>query len=222
MATTASADIVSVTGGSLTFMAAQGDPSADDSVSLLATATVPQTQSATAIAGSSTAYGGYEILADGIAMGTALHRDGSYVDDSVLSYAGAMGSFLFTVDEDSTYALTGTHTLGDEQRVSLQVSFMDLTDSVTLCYNYQYSENTAHELLRLGQPDGEFNMMTGSTTGAVLAGHEYALTFNYMIVNPLGADDGTSSVGSLNLAIMPEPSSMLLLALAGLGVLRRR
>jgi hypothetical protein len=218
----ASAGIVEVTGGSMSIIAQQGDPFTFDYVSVPVDATVPQYQSGTATAGASTGDAGYYVHNYGIALWSAFERDGSYMNDSMLSQVSLLGGLNFTVDQDSSYVLTGFHALSGEQRVSMQVSLMDLTDDIQLCRDYQYSENAPDELLRLGQPDGEFNSFTGSATGSVVAGHEYSLSFSYQLVNSLGADDGASSLGAIGLVILPEPSTALLMALGLLGVLRRR
>jgi len=218
----ASAGISSVDGGSVLLVAEQGDPSLSQYSMLPPLATIPQTRSGSATAGASDVSLQYRIRTTGLAFTSSMDRDGSYVDDNLVSMACFFGGMDFTVDADSTYTISGQHALTGSQRVTAQVYFTDLTANTTLFSDYQYSEYTTDEVLVLGQLTGEYNDLSGAATGPLIAGHQYSLSFNYMIVNPLGTDTGASSVGNINVAISPEPTSALLLALGLIGMLRRR
>jgi len=220
--TSASAAITSVEGGAVTVLAQQGLPYQIQYTNAPAGSGVPQTQTANVAAGASSGAVQYTIASNSVAVSTSCQRDGSYQNDSLLSYVSIFGSLEFTVDADSSYTIWGQHALSGAQRVSLLVSFTDVTTSTSLFSNSQYSEYTPNELLVVGQLTGESNNLTGSLTGPVVAGHQYRLVLSYMIVNPLGTDAGASSLGDVNVAISPEPTSGLLLALGLLGFARRR
>jgi len=218
----ASAGIVALDGGPMAVIAQQGNPYQFQYAMAPQGPTYPQSQSGSATAGNSSGSATYTIDRNLVTLTTQFQRDGSYFNDSLVSTTYAMGAMEFTVDADSYYALSGQHVLTGGQRISLQVNFDDLTTGTRPFHQYQYSEQTPNEVLNVGQADGEYSEMTGTAVGPLVAGHRYSLSFNYAIVNPLGADGGASAIGGLNVILCPEPTSGLLLALGVLGLLRRR
>lgn len=218
----ASAGIVALDGGTMAVMVQQGSPYDFRYATAPQGPNYPQTQSGSAATAASSGSATYTIAQNLITLTTTFHRDGSYVNDGQLSAVSVIGSLNFTVDADSYYALSGQHTLTGSQLISMQAIFDDLTTGTREFRHYQYSEQTPNEVLNVGQADGEYNEMTGTPIGPLVAGHHYSLSFSYQIANPLGADSGASSLGSMNVILCPEPASALLLALSMLRIRRHR
>lgn len=218
----ASAGIVALDGGTMAVIAQQGMPFDFRYVTAPQGPDYPPSQSGIAATAASSGSATYTIARHLITLTTTFHRDGLYLSDGMLGTVSAFGSRNFTVDADSYDALSGQHALTGSQRIRMQVIFDGLTTGARAFRHYQCSENTPHEVLHLGQSDGEYSDLAGAPIGPLVAGHRDSLSFNYQIANPRGTDAGASSVGSLNVILCPEPANALLLALSMLGIRRRR
>jgi hypothetical protein len=138
---------------------------------------------------------------------------------------------VFTVLEDTTYSLSGLYSMtGPANRINTGITLFDRTARVLLFRDESDSRNTANESFILGAGgNGDFfNVLEGSPTGTLLAGHQYAFTFSSFIQAFDRTDGGAKATGCLTLSIggatgggceaatVPEPGS---LALAGLAAL---
>jgi len=147
---------------------------------------------------------------------------------------------IFTADVAATYDISGYYSVTNpvDTRILLDVSLKDITTvSTSLFTNISESFSTSNESFTVGASgEGDkFGFLTGSSTGNLIAGHQYELSFGYLLQS---RDDSSAETfvkadaeGNLTLAIndpsfivsAPEPTSLSLIALglAGLGFKRR-
>ena len=85
--------------------------------------------------------------------------------------------------------------------------------------NLQGSLSTPNERLLLGETGGDtFNVLTGSATGFLRPNTQYVLMYGFILQKKLaGATPPATASGFMHLAFVPEPTTALLLAIAGLG-----
>lgn len=135
----------------------------------------------------------------------------------------------FTTDVDTPYELSGVYEAnGDANRVGQFAQLWDVGTNQVLFKSEQISENTPNEAFTLGGGGGDTtNVLTGSLTGDLLAGHTYAWAFyantaensralnsasgNFKLV--LGEFTDTGDSGAV-----PEANSFLIWGLLGLTV----
>lgn len=152
-----------------------------------------------------------------------------------LSYAYALGFVQFTVDSNTTFALSGSLTANDTVggREYFYMRLLDTTANTTLFSNLQESRATVDESFVLGQQGGDFqNQLIGSASGNLVVGHQYQWYYEgFTQAFPTNDSGGTNS-GSFRLDIgtgapssVPDSGSNMLMvsgALLGLVGLRRR
>jgi hypothetical protein len=145
--------------------------------------------------------------------------------------AQAFGTVYFSVDEDVSYTASGSYAAVDaDGRRLLYLSFLeDHTVAGTSLYrSLQESRATPNESFTLGFTEGDFeNENTGSLTGTLLAGHQYAwFHAAYLVASPTASTSSASGSGNfaLTFAAIPEPNTGLLvgLGLVALTASRRR
>jgi PEP-CTERM motif len=148
--------------------------------------------------------------------------------------------FRFTPTVDITYSLSGYYNSQGPAgtRVLADVSFAELVPLGSLFRDRSESDSTANESFVIGSSgsDGDLgNIFAGSTTGNLLAGHNYILFFQMFIESSEGnipsAESFVAATSSGNLTLtlgspssVPEPGSLLILGigLAGLRLSRKR
>jgi hypothetical protein len=126
------------------------------------------------------------------------------------------------------YLLEGVYaTPDDEGRYFWQIaSLLDTTTSSSLFYGRQESRATPSESFTLGLEEGDYhNFVSGSLTGALVAGREYGLHYQNWIQDPflLQPTNSASATGFLRLTVVvPEPGTGLLLLTGLLSLALRR
>lgn len=156
------------------------------------------------------------------------------------AYADTDGYVDFTVGAaDVSYVLSGLFAMsGPANRIVASMSLVDRSTGVALFGGGSLSEDTADESFTLGVAGGGdlLDLLEGSLTGTLLAGHDYRLDWAYFIQAAPRSDNGATASGCLTLSLngaagdglcgvganaVPEPGS-LALALAALALAARR
>jgi len=139
------------------------------------------------------------------------------------SFAQSYGHIFFSPATDVNYVLSGAYSsnatdTGTSTLMTAQI--YDYTFSESVFTNDQYSVTTSGESFVLGQTDGDHtNILAGSLTGSLIAGHQYDLYFmDYIHSSPNPATTAAQATGYLNLTFVPEPSTAALLGLGLTGV----
>jgi len=149
-------------------------------------------------------------------------------------------AFNFTADSNTTYALSGQHSVTDVTtpgRVYSRVNLYDVTNSTYLFRDINQSDNTLNESFNVGIfGEGDYyDISLGSASGNLIAGNQYQFAFAHYIQATPTADGGAAATGCITLSIcgatgagscgssVPEPMPLTLLGagLAALGLRRR-
>ncbi len=150
----------------------------------------------------------FDITFDHIREGTSGH------------YVVSRAYIYFTMTEDVNYMLEGSYGLGaaDAGTIFQLVELVDETVTNVHFRGRQESQTTTGESFTLGLQEGDFdNLLVGSLTGTLTAGHRYRFYYVQSITAAPLADSGAMANGAITLSFtaIPEPSTALLL---GLGV----
>lgn len=156
----------------------------------------------------------------------------SHASDSVSSqYAGSTGLIQFSVDSDVLYLLDGIYQADDDSLgdwILLEAKLIDNSaGAISLFENSQASDSTVDESFDLGLAEGDSaNVLLGSLTGLLVAGHTYTLEYTAEIEDRDLCCSSTLANGHIRLQLtaIPEPSTALSvgLGLAALSGARRR
>jgi hypothetical protein len=136
----------------------------------------------------------------------------------------------FTANADAAYTVSGFYNATDVGKIGFVyegIWLHDITANIPLFDNSQESRNTANEQFVVGETGGDTsNSLSGSSTGILIAGHEYSLNFEYFIFPHLFGDSGASALGNATLTIndiaAPEPSTLSLLGIGAISLLGYR
>jgi hypothetical protein len=126
----------------------------------------------------------------------------------------------FTADSSDPYELSGYYNVTDvgtsAGNVVLYAELVDVTEFDYLFSNNQWSDSTHNEQLTLGVNGGDsFNVLLGSLTGNLIAGHQYQFYTSSYIEAGSDTEKGASALGNITLKIgsataaVPEPFSLL-------------
>jgi hypothetical protein len=141
------------------------------------------------------------------------------------SGAASGADIYFSPDTDVGYVLSGWYSaVNPAGSVHFEAFLLDQTLGA-LFLSFQTSKSTPNETFTLGLLEGDdTNLLFGSLTGTLLAGHEYQFTYRMSMGTGPTADAGATATGFVSLAFVPEPApaALLGLGLAGLWVQRRR
>jgi hypothetical protein len=184
-------------------------------------AAVPESGTLTAAASGTAGSASYDLAGSGFSFGFDAGISGTPGANAFL-----LGLLYFVPDADVDYVFDGSFTATDVdgRHVTLTGSLYDDTAGTSLFSSYQTSDNTANESFTLGLQGGDLdNILSGSPTGTLLAGHTYSLYLFAEIENTDAAYAQTATAtGALNLTFVPEPG-IGLLGIAGLlGLAARR
>lgn len=142
------------------------------------------------------------------------------------SYTDAVGSrFSFIMRENAWFSLEGFFALYGGERILFDAELLNVTTGDVLFSNTQDSENTRDQRFVLGQQDGDLaNALNGSLSGALLVGHEYALSYRALL-NTRVEDAGATGEGGVWLTVrttpVSAPSTLLLVLLGAVCIARR-
>ncbi len=142
--------------------------------------------------------------------------------------------FFFSVSVDTVYAIAGAFSADDPgltgSAVVLTATLKDLDTSATLYHSHQSSLGVVDEAFALGGMSGNLeNELSGSSSGILLAGHQYSFSYATTIYASQ-TSDAASFLGSFALTLgdqqsVPDVGSSIALSLIGfgvLGILRKR
>jgi len=139
------------------------------------------------------------------------------------SSAISSGAIYFTVDQDAEYALSGVYAMVGSRDIYLSASLTNISGGSLLFDNLQESRATQDEAFQLGEQSGDSqNGLSGSLTGQLVAGSLYRLNYRAFIYSTEASDGDATATGSIAFAVVPEPSTGLLMGLALAGLVYRR
>jgi PEP-CTERM motif len=148
----------------------------------------------------------------------------------VSQFARTRFGLVFAVNSNEPYELSGFYNATDVASsgsvwLSVELKADSPTNSTTMTLDKQVSSNTINEQFVVGCAGGDsINESLGSLTGTLFPGYIYG--FNYTIYTEAtpDADSGASAFGNITLKIgtVPEPSTLLLLAIGAISLLGYR
>jgi hypothetical protein len=193
--------------------------------------TLPFVDAHTATVGASTNSVQYDLSPTGFQISNQGARAGS-----LDSFSTTHGIIYFSVTVDTIFDLSAHFAATDPTAkfVELSVALTDLTSVTTLFQNVQSSFGVIDEEFTLGESGGNLtNILSGSLTGTLLAGHQFQLEYNNSLYAS-NAGGPASAEGTFQISFAPAPNGAVpepgqffiwgsLAACSGLGaVLRRR
>jgi hypothetical protein len=147
-------------------------------------------------------------------------------DLTLNSIAQSIGSIGFTPSSDVDYSLSGAYASNSTEAglISLNVSLFEF--SATIFQTFQQSISTSMESFTAGQLGGDQqNLLIGSLTGTLLAGHTYVLYVDaWSAPYPDAATEPGDASGYVTFAFIPEPGTgmLVMIGLFGLAAQGRR
>ena len=125
------------------------------------------------------------------------------------SEANSPGTVRFTANANLPYEFSGYYNVSDfgvAGYVLYDVSLLDLNTSLFVFENRQDSGSTSNERFLLGEVGGDTsNSLSGSSTGNLIAGHDYRIDFEAYIYALTQDAAGASALGNLTLTIGTTP-----------------
>lgn len=218
----ARAEII-VTDWSLTTAAAdnRGDQSSYDTI-MHDMVTFPFIDTHTAVSGPTSAESRYDFTIEG--NSAALDFGFSLARSASESWTQSHGLIRFLVTEPTAYAFRGQLAMSGTGLLVLRAGLVEAEyPNPHLYIGDHASWATPDESFALGTPGGDLGWTeTGDITGTLTPNVAYILFYYYGLENNPVTQTTATAEGSLNFALIPEPSSVLLLALGGLVLVKRR
>jgi hypothetical protein len=145
---------------------------------------------------------------------------------AVTSEIDTTQKILFKANSDQPYTISGFYNATDvgpteSGNVAVKLSLYEGTDVYSFL-NQQESSSTHDEHFVLGQTGGDvINILIGSSTGNLIAGHVYTFYAEMLVMAVRNADSGSGAIGNVTLTIgtVPEPSTLLLLGIRAISLL---
>lgn len=218
-----------------------GSPSGDGS-SFTGTS-IPVNQTLTASAGNSHNTTNINYSGDAssaifsVDMSSSIDNTNGTGFDYALTYEHTL---VLTADANTTFSISGFNDMTGLAAIYMDVTFYDLTDNAQLFRENEFSLATTDELFSLnGVADGDnFNNISGSLTGNLIAGHDYRFYFSSYIQDYMNDYDGsggyvrniaaiaesnvTLSIGTSASVSEPPLLALLSIGLVGIGFTRRK
>jgi len=146
---------------------------------------------------------------------------------SLSAFADGIASMSFTVAKDSSYKLSGQYEVDDFGQpgyVGFYSVLYDVTERSYLFRNSQVSESTIDESFSIGGVGGDSsNLISGSLTGALIAGHRYSWEWQALTgTSQKRASASAIATGFFQLDIVegaPVPDGGSTMTLAGFALL---
>jgi hypothetical protein len=146
------------------------------------------------------------------------------------TYASGYNVTYFQATGNDAYTISGNYSLSSDYGY-FESRLFDVTANVYVYYNWLQSEG--NQAVTLGQTTGSYNnLLIGSLTGNLIAGHNYWWYTEAVTQARPTADSGATATGSARLLIgdlnaipTPEPASLAIwggLGCMGLLAARRR
>jgi hypothetical protein len=143
--------------------------------------------------------------------------------------ATTLNTVDFTAGVDAAYAFSGLYTQIGNSAISLGISFRDLTTNTSLFIHNQNFSDATNQVIEVGVTSGGdiTNVLFGSATGALIAGHTYELGIQINLGNLLETHANASAGGFIDLVVtadtpaLPAPGGALMLGF-GLAAMVRR
>lgn len=221
---TASAFTTTIVPGTASEIFAQAR--ADQSVSLVTDSVVFTTIPANENLLAESSGGGF----DATATATILLTNPAFDIDLSLAQTGNLessarvnGAIAFSVDEAVPYNLSGalavldTETSGEIAKLFVRLATTDL--QTVLFSQLQETDGVIDPLFELGV-DAGYGAPVGSLTGMLLANTDYLLSIDALVMDSSTPTESSYATGQINLNLVPEPSTALLLGF-GLMALAR-
>ncbi len=142
------------------------------------------------------------------------------------AFADLYGQVFFTPTANVGWTLSGSLTWagGVANAAGLFARIIDTgTMADVTLHNYGSAGMFTSESLTIGSGGGNFINIIGPTSGTLLAGHQYEFVYELSAEAHATTPTNGTALGSISLAIVPEPGSAAILA-SGVAVLftRRR
>lgn len=163
--------------------------------------------------------GSYQVSASQISISYDLSRPPTQPLPP-LEMALADGYVDFTVDEVVQYVLSAEMTVVDSEGRNTTQWLRLFQNGAIVFNNSQLSHSTPNEHFVLGEQGGDFdNILVGTMTGTLLPGRSYRLQYySRLLDEPSPSLQTATATGFYRLAIVPEPSAAILIALGMLGL----
>lgn len=173
---------------------------------------LPDSYTDSVVSGGASSTSEYDYTNDGFLITFTQSREGNEGGSGQSN-----GQVHFSVDQNVDYEASGFYASVDldGRELQLSLSLYDWDLGAFVFKSFQYSQTTVNESFTLGGSGGDYgNENFGSLLGTLLAGHNYQLNYGVSLrtisIDPTGT---ATAAGYLSFALVPEPSTALLIGM---------